>query len=93
MIHLVANEELELKYRENFGAWTYHIQIPGTKDLKGQWGSTKVSGTLDDYKLDKHNLAPRTDEDYLISINKEIRKSLNKKPGDRILVNLWLEIY
>lgn len=92
MIHLVDNEELTLQYRENFGAWTYFIQIPGTQDLKGRWGSMKVSGTLDECILKNHNLAPRTDEDYLISINKKIRDQLNKKPGDKILVNLWLDI-
>ena len=91
MIQLVKNEKLELQYRENFGAWTYFIQIPETQEMKGQWGSMKVSGTLDDYKLENHNLAPRKDEDYLISINKTIREKLNKKPGDKILVNLWLE--
>lgn len=90
---MVADEELELKYRENFGAWTHHIQIPGTKGLKGRWGSMKVSGTLDDNRLDRHNLAPRADGNYLISINKEIRESLNKKPGAKVLVNLWMGIY
>lgn len=72
MIHLVDHKELELQYRPDFGAWTYCIQIPETQGLKGQWGRMKVSGTLDGYTLDRHNLAPRKDEDYLISINKQI---------------------
>lgn len=92
MIHLVDHKELELQHRDDFGAWTYFIQIPDTQGLNGQWGGMKVSGTLDDYELKKHNLAPRKDEDYLISINKEIRETLNKKPGDKILVDLWLDI-
>lgn len=93
MIHLVDHEELELQHRDDFGAWTYFIQIPDTQRIKGQWGRMKVSGTLDDYKLENHNLAPRKDEDYLISINKEIRDELNKQPGDKILVNLWLDFH
>lgn len=92
MIHLVDHKELELQHRDDFGAWTYFIQIPDTQGLNGQWGRMKVSGTLDDYELKKHNLAPRKGEDYLISINKEIRETLKKNPGDKILVDLWMEI-
>ena len=33
MIQLVKNEKLELQYRENFGAWTYFIQIPETEEM------------------------------------------------------------
>lgn len=39
MIQLVKNEKLELQYRENFGAWTYFIQIPETQKMKGQYES------------------------------------------------------
>ena len=92
MIHLVDNKELKLQHRDDFGAWTYFIQIPDTRGIKGQWGRMKVSGTLDGYKLENHNLAPRKDEDYLVSVNKDIRETLNKKPGDKILVDLWLDM-
>ncbi len=51
MRYLVKDEKLVLKYAPGKGAWTYHIQIPNTKHIVGKWGSLKVSGTIDDYKI------------------------------------------
>lgn len=87
---LVDREELTLQYKEGFGAWTYYLRIPGTRDLPGKWGQMKVWGYIDDYKLSHHNLAPRTGEDKIISINQEIRDFINKSAGDTVLVTLYL---
>lgn len=90
MKKLIENQYLELKYKPDFGAWTYHLVIPGTKDIKGTWGSMKVIGKIDDYLIKDLNLAPRKNEDKLISINKEIRLSIKKDAGDQVLVTLYL---
>lgn len=42
MNYLIKEEKLELKYVPGKGAWTYHIIIPNTKDIKGKWGEIKV---------------------------------------------------
>ncbi|SMG34992.1 protein of unknown function [Marivirga sericea] len=91
MEQLVKDEKLELKYQPGKGAWTYHIQIPNTKHIVGKWGSMKVSGTIDDYKIESHNLAKIGDQDKLISINSTIRKAINKSGGDTVKVTLYLQ--
>lgn len=90
MEYLVKDEKLELKYQPGKGAWTYHIQIPKTKDLVGKWGYLKVSGFIDDHKLEAKNLFTITGQDKLISINEKIRKAINKTGGDTVNVTLYL---
>ena len=90
MEYLVKDEVLELKYKHGKGAWTYHIQIPNTKHIVGKWGSMKVAGTIDNYKIESINLAKLGDEDKLISINDKIRKAINKSGGDKVRVTLYL---
>lgn len=90
MEYLVLDEKLELKYEPGKGAWTYHIQIPNTKHIIGKWGSMKVAGTIDNYKIESINLAKLGDQDKLISINSKIRKAINKRGGDTVNVTLYL---
>jgi uncharacterized protein YdeI (YjbR/CyaY-like superfamily) len=90
MEYLVKDAKLELKYQPGKGAWTYHIQIPNTKHIVGKWGSMKVAGTIDNYKIDSINLAKLGDQDKLISINDKIRKAINKSGGDTVTVTLCL---
>jgi len=87
---IIDNQELELKYKKGNGAWTYHLVIPGTADIKGKWGALKVSGMIDNYKLKEINLAPRKGEDKMISINSDIRRSIGKGAGDKVKITLYL---
>ena len=90
MEYLVKDEKLELKHQPGKGAWTYHLQIPNTKHIVGKWGSMKVSGTIDNYRIESINLAKLGDQDKLISINDKIRKAINKSGGDTVTVTLYL---
>ena len=90
MRKIIENQELILQYRPGFGSWTYHISIPETSRIKGTWGSMKVIGKIDNYIVKGINLAPRKDEDNIISINKEIRNAINKSGGDYVNVTLYL---
>ena len=90
MEYLIKEGELELNYKPNNGAWTYYIQIPNTKHLKGKWGTLKVSGYIDNYKIDSKNLFTITGEDKRLSVNDEIRKYINKSAGDKLTVTLFL---
>jgi hypothetical protein len=90
MDYLVKDHKLELKYEPNKGAWTYHIQIPNTKHIIGKWGSLKVSGFIDDYKIESINLFTISGQDKLISVNQKIRKEIKKSGGDTVNVTLYL---
>ena len=90
MYYLIKNQPLELKHQPGKGAWTYHIQLPNTRHLVGKWGSLKVSGTIDGYKVEAKNLFTIKGQDKLISINETIRKAINKKGGDTVTVTLYL---
>lgn len=88
MKELLKNKELTLNYIPNHGAWTYNIVIPDSKDIKGKWGYIKVSGTIDGYEFKNMNLAPRKGLDMYMSVNADIRKAINKKGGDTVVVNM-----
>jgi len=90
MNYLVKDQKLELKYEPNKGAWTYNIQIPNTKHIIGKWGSLKVSGFIDDYKIESINLFTISGQDKLISVNQKIRKEIKKSGGDTVNVTLYL---
>ena len=93
MKKIVDKQKLELIYKSGNGAWTYHLVIPNTADIDGTWGSLKVSGLIDDYELKEMNLAPRKNEDKMISINEEIRKATGKTGGDKVTVTLYLHTH
>lgn len=89
---LIENQILKLHYIPGFGAWTYHLQIPNTAHLDSRWGFLKVSGTIDGYEIKNINLAPRKNEDKLISINKKILDAIGKSGNDFVTVTLYLHI-
>ena len=86
---LLKNKKLILRHEPGKGAWTYHLVIPGTKDIRGSWGEMKVSGTIDGYEFKDLNLAPVTDADKMISVNGTIRKAINKGGGDEVVVTMY----
>lgn len=90
MDYIIKDQKLKLIYEYGKGAWTYHLRIPNSKDIDGKWGEIKVSGLIDNYKIEARNLAPIKGEDKMLSINSEIRKAINKKGGDIVTVSLYL---
>ncbi|MCX2474980.1 DUF1905 domain-containing protein [Pedobacter sp. MC2016-05] len=85
---LLENKKLKIQHEPGKGAWTYHLVIPGTKDIRGRWGFMKVSGTIDGYEFKDMNLAPLKNKDKRISINGTIRKAINKSGGDEVTVTM-----
>ncbi len=90
MEYIIKDEKLELKYQAGKGAWTYHLRIPNSKNIEGKWGDIIVSGFIDNFKIERRNLAPIKGEDKMLSINAEIRKAINKKGGDIVTVTLCM---
>jgi hypothetical protein len=81
--------KLILQHVPGKGAWTYHLVIPDTKDIRGKWGFMKVSGTIDGYEFKDLNLAPVRGKDKRISVNGEIRKAIGKGGGDEVTVTMY----
>lgn len=89
MKELLKNKKLKLQYVPGKGAWTYHLVIPGTKEILGRWGFMKVSGTIDGYEFKNLNLAPLKGQDKRISVNGTIRKAIGKGAGDQVVVTMY----
>ena len=49
-----------------------------------------MSGTIDGHPIGLVNLAPRSGEDKIISINKQIREAIGKEGGEPVTVTLFL---
>ena len=90
MNFIIENEKLEIQYIPGNGAWTYHLIIPNTKNIKGKWGDLKVSGKIDDYEIKSKNLAPLKNSDKKMSLNSEIRNFIGKSGGEFVNVSLYL---
>jgi len=91
MKYLIRGKKLQLKYTPGKSAWTYHLEIPATRDIRGKWGYMKVSGSIDEYKIENLNLAPIKGANKIISINGTIRKAINKSGGDFVMVTLYMK--
>ena len=91
MNFIVENEKIEIQYIPGNGAWTYHLIIPNTKNIKGKWGDLKVSGKIDNFEIKNKNLGPMKNSDKKMAINSEIRNSIGKGAGDFVNVTLFLE--
>ncbi len=91
MDYIVKNRKLELIYTPRKGAWTYKINVPNTSEIKGTWGTIKVSGSVGGYEIRSHNLVPNKGEDMYMSINGDIRKFAKAGDGDLLNVTLWLD--
>lgn len=89
--YIVENEKLMLQHLPGNGAWTYHLIIPNTKDIKGKWGDLKVSGTVDGYAIKNKHLAPVKNSDKKMTLNAAIRNAINKEGGATVTVTLYLE--
>jgi hypothetical protein len=89
MKELLKSKKLILQHVPGKGAWTYHLVIPDTKDIREKWGFMKVSGTIDGYEFKDLNLAPVNGEDKRISVNGEIRKAIGKGGGDEVVVTMY----
>lgn len=91
MNYIIREKELVIDYLPGKGAWTYHLKLPGTKDIKGKWGDIKVMGTIDGFDIGCKNLMPHKGGDKWIAVNGDIRKAINKTSGDTVTVTLYLK--
>lgn len=91
MNFIVENEKIKIQHVPGNGAWTYHLIIPNTKNIKGKWGDLKVSGKIDTYEVKNKNLAPLKNSDKKMALNADIRNFIGKGIGEFVNVTLYLE--
>lgn len=71
------------------GGWTF-TKIAGIKKGKtGKFGFRKVRGFIDDYEFRKFHLMPTKEGELFLPVKAEIRKQINKKDGDWVMVTLY----
>ena len=72
--------------------WTYIEIAAGTaqKLFTGNKKSFRIKGYIDEYKISQVTIIPMGKGDFILPLNKEIRKGITKKEGDE--VNLKIEI-
>jgi hypothetical protein len=92
MVYIKKEQRLVIDYSPGKGAWTYHLKLPGTKEIKGKWGDIKVMGTIDGFDIGCKNLMPHKGGDKWIAVNGDIRKAINKISGDTVTVTLYLKL-
>ncbi len=91
MEYLIKEEKLLIEYHPGKGAWTYHIKIPNTKQIKSRWGFLKVSGTIDHYRIESKNLMTIKGQDKMLAVSESIRKAIAKTGGDFVTVTLQID--
>ncbi|MES2763749.1 MAG: YdeI/OmpD-associated family protein [Bacteroidota bacterium] len=71
------------------GGWCFVVikEIPASKKRKG--GMVRVTGTIDDFAIEKYNLMPMKNGFLFLPIKAEIRKQIKKKEGDPIHIILY----
>lgn len=73
------------------GGWTY-ARIPEVlQDKKSPFGWVKVKGTIDDFAIQKYNLAPMGNGKLFLPVKAEIRKKIKKEEGDSVHVVLYAD--
>ncbi|OHX64211.1 DUF1905 domain-containing protein [Flammeovirga pacifica] len=76
---------------EGKGGWSY-VLIPDIKqDKTTHFGWVTVSGSIDDYPLNKVKLMPHKNDGLFLPVKKEIRKKIKKEEGDKVFIKLYLD--
>lgn len=86
----IENDYLLQKF-EDKGGWTYALIPEVSKEKRFPFGLKKVSGSIDDYKLENCTLMPFGNGQLFLPVKAEIRKSIKKEAGDWVRIILFAE--
>jgi hypothetical protein len=71
------------------GGWTF-AALPGVLPAKHtHFGWRKVKGSIDDFSFSQYYLMPMGNGNLFLPVKAAIRKQLNKKAGDWVMVELY----
>jgi hypothetical protein len=73
------------------GGWTFALFTEITKEKRFPFGLLKVSGSIDDYKLENCTLMPYGNGLLFLPVRAEIRKFIKKEAGDKVRIILYAE--
>ena len=87
---LISSRHL-LKKFEGKGGWTY-AELPGVPMNKNNpFGWVRVSGKIDDFRLEKYKLMPMGNGRLFLPVKSAIRKKIKKEAGDYVDIHLSLD--
>lgn len=87
---LVAGQ-YKLRKFEGKGGWTY-AELPGVPmDRTNPFGWVRVSGKIDDFRLEKYKLMPLGNGHLFLPVKSAIRKKIKKEAGDLVDIHLFLD--
>lgn len=73
------------------GGWTYALIPEVSKEKRFPFGLKKVSGSIDNFKLENCTLMPFGNGQLFLPVKAEIRKSIKKEAGDWVRITLFGE--
>jgi len=85
----IFNKKLIIQKYPGKGGWCYVVVSGVPANKKRKFGFVRVSGTIDNYQLEKYNLMPMKAGTLFLPIKAAIRKIIKKKEGDTIHVTLY----
>ncbi len=89
MAKAVFNKKVIIQKYPGKGGWCYVVVSGVPANKKRKFGFVRVSGTIDNYQLEKYNLMPMKAGTLFLPIKAAIRKIIKKKEGDTIHVTLY----
>ena len=71
------------------GGWTYAELPEVSMNRNNPFGWVRVSGTVDDFVLEKYKLMPMGNGHLFLPVKASVRKAIQKEAGDEIYIELF----
>jgi Bacteriocin-protection, YdeI or OmpD-Associated/Domain of unknown function (DUF1905) len=72
------------------GGWTY-IQVSLPDRPKTPFGFMPIIGSIDNFEIKRLSIMPMGNGMYMLPVRAEIRKQIQKKVGDQVLLELYFD--
>ena len=85
----LVNKSFTIEHKPGKGGWHYAIIPDIPVKYKNQQGLVRVKGFIDTYEVRQFNLLPVKTGEMMLVLKASLRKSINKKAGDKVHVKLF----
>ena len=89
MAKALLNKKYLIQKMQGKGGWSYVVISGIPPNKKRKFGFVRVSGSIDNYQIEKYNLMPMKAGTLFLPIKAEIRKAIKKKEGDTVHIILY----